>query len=141
MIGLAETLGVEQTPASQPFDWPLRWLVPSRSTQDEPHIVDLGAFRGNGACSCRHFECALQPSVRRLRSPGDQYRCFHIQEARVNLGQATKSYPRLLTDHCTRADQVRIEHAISNSASLLEMSDMVVGAVSAFRGDMDHDGT
>lgn len=66
-----------------PHDNVLRWRVTSNSRPDIEHVVDLGAWHGNGACSCEHFEFRLAPLLRDgIGGGGKATRCGHIMVAR-----------------------------------------------------------
>ena len=41
-------------------------------------MVDLGAYGGNGSCTCRGFSLTYEPRVKR----GELLRCRHINAAR-----------------------------------------------------------
>ncbi len=72
------------------FDSALRFLVTSDSQRagGEPikHVVDLGEFKGNGRCSCQHFDFRFRPGLTDgTIEPGPKSRCKHIEEAREFL--------------------------------------------------------
>lgn len=68
----------------QPYDHPLRFKVQSKARHDIVHVVDLGAFNGNGECSCEHFQFRLLPKLQ--EQPGKKtWRCKHIEAARSAL--------------------------------------------------------
>ena len=58
----------------------LRFLVPSRNGRGE-YLVDIGAYSGNGACNCKHFEVRMEPKLKLGRFQR-ALRCKHIQAAR-----------------------------------------------------------
>lgn len=60
----------------------LRWRVSSLTRGDIEHVVDLGAWRGNGECSCEHFQFRLMPFLRDGNPIGQATRCGHIVAAR-----------------------------------------------------------
>ncbi len=59
----------------------MRFWVKSRNGRGE-YLVDLTTHDGNGACTCPHFRCRLEPKV---VNNGDQRRCKHIQCVREYL--------------------------------------------------------
>lgn len=61
-----------------PFDYPTRWLELSSSENGSSYLVDLGAYGGNGSCTCKAFQFNCEPRVRR----GEVSRCRHIESAR-----------------------------------------------------------
>jgi len=62
----------------EPYDGPLRFLIPSRSESGVSYLVDIGANNLVGACQCRDFECRCGPSI----AKGIPKRCRHILIAR-----------------------------------------------------------
>lgn len=83
------------------FDSILSWKVPSRSNVKEVHLVDLGAYNGEGLCSCKDFSTRFEKFLKRgytpelvweekwiteLREyqldPADCLSCWHIVNAR-----------------------------------------------------------
>jgi len=58
----------------------LRFLVPSRNGEAE-YLVDIGAYEGNGACNCKHFEMRLEPKLK-LGRYSRALRCKHVLAAR-----------------------------------------------------------
>lgn len=77
----------------RPYDSPLRMTVTSKSRPDIEHLVDLGSLRGNGVCSCEHFQFRLLPE---LKTGAKIKRCQHILAARAALVDIVI---RKLTDH------------------------------------------
>jgi len=67
-----------------PHDSPLRMRVISKSRPELEHLVDLGSFRGNGECSCEHFDYRLRPKIEGQPGLGTR-RCVHIEAARSAL--------------------------------------------------------
>lgn len=67
-----------------PYDTLLRMRVSSESRPEIEHIVDLGGYRGNGECSCEHFEFRLRPQIEE-KPGGKPKRCLHIEAARSAL--------------------------------------------------------
>ena len=66
-----------------------RYWVDS-SQQDEPHLVDLVEDRGNGHCSCLHYQIKCHPNYRqggRIINHGypNATRCKHINTAMLFL--------------------------------------------------------
>ncbi len=66
----------------EPHDHVLRFLVASDSQTDVKHLVDLGAFNGNGRCSCQHFEFRILPELEAGKVAG---KCKHVQACREYL--------------------------------------------------------
>lgn len=67
----------------------LRYWVES-SQEDEPHLVDLLEDRGNGHCSCPHYQIKCRPNYReggRIINHGypNATRCKHINTAMLFL--------------------------------------------------------
>lgn len=62
----------------EPYDSPLRFLVPSSTESGVSYLVDLGANRGVGECQCKDFSCRCGPSI----AKGKPKRCRHILIAR-----------------------------------------------------------
>lgn len=87
----------------EPHDNALRWRVRSRRKGVDPQFVDLGAYDGNGRCSCRDFQVRMEPLLRAGRLPADAVEagvlkvrewhagpweaciCYHIYRARQEL--------------------------------------------------------
>lgn len=67
------------------FNPPWQWHVASESEPDQPHLVDITGYQGNGECSCRHFRFRLAPELRMGRTPSPATRCKHIRAAREAL--------------------------------------------------------
>ena len=63
-------------------DHPLRFWVPSETTEGREYLVDLAAYRQNGRCTCPHFIYRCQPKLVRGVLPGPLWRCNHIEKAR-----------------------------------------------------------
>lgn len=68
-----------------PYNPPLQWLVESESHPTQPHLVDLGAYAGNGECSCKDFSTRRAPELKAGRRPSPLTRCKHIKAARERL--------------------------------------------------------
>jgi len=62
----------------------LDYLVRSES-RAEHHKVELDGLKGNGVCSCEHFQMRLRPLLEVIRIPSDSTRCKHILAARRYL--------------------------------------------------------
>jgi|VirMetMinimDraft_7_1064189.scaffolds.fasta_scaffold00064_42 hypothetical protein len=67
-----------------PHDSILSMRVVSKSRKDIEHIVDLGAYQGNGDCTCEHFDFRLRPKIEGRTERGFR-RCAHIEAARSAL--------------------------------------------------------
>ncbi|WOO43147.1 SWIM zinc finger family protein [Rubellicoccus peritrichatus] len=67
---------------TEQFDNPLRFTVQSSSRPNEVHMVDVGAYKGNGRCSCEHFKIRLEKKLHAGAKPRDGLRCKHILAAR-----------------------------------------------------------
>lgn len=65
----------------QPFDSPLRFLVPS-STRPEPWLVELDANDKFGKCACEHHMFRCQPAFDTGDVVETKHRCPHIRAAR-----------------------------------------------------------
>lgn len=64
----------------RPHDHVLRFQVASETQGDDVHhVVDLGAFKGHGRCSCQHFEFRILPELEAGRIVGH---CKHIEACR-----------------------------------------------------------
>lgn len=63
-------------------DHVLRFRVTSETQTDVTHLVDLGAFKGHGRCSCQHFEFRILPELDAGRIAG---KCKHITACRDQL--------------------------------------------------------
>jgi hypothetical protein len=68
---------------------PLRFKASSRSRGAAEHQVDLGAWGGNGSCTCEHFEFRLLPILKQMaEQQGHDWagskstRCSHVLAAR-----------------------------------------------------------
>jgi len=86
-----------------PHDNVLRWRVQSLSRPDIEHLVDLGAWTGNGSCSCEHFEFRLAPALREGAPRGTKAtRCGHIVVAREAF---TNHMVQLLTSRAREAEE------------------------------------
>jgi len=48
---------------------------------DGEYLVDLTALKGNGACTCPHFRCRLEPKVKE----GQTRHCKHIAAVRNHV--------------------------------------------------------
>lgn len=57
-----------------------RFSVPSETDGEDPYLVDLAEFDGNGQCSCPHFQMRLEPVLSRGINT-DFMRCKHIDAA------------------------------------------------------------
>lgn len=69
-----------------PGGTPLTWMVESRRKGTEPHQVHLGAYRGNGCCTCEHFVYRLRDRLEHGGEPPQPaLRCGHILRARQAL--------------------------------------------------------
>ena len=66
----------------------LRFRVSSRQPSVPPYLVDLGAYKGNGQCDCKDFQCRHQPKLERGAAPHPSRRCFHVKLARAYLCNA-----------------------------------------------------
>lgn len=62
-------------PQHKPYDSPLRWEIPSRTTGHACYVVDLGT----GECQCRYHQCEVGPA---LRKGLQKKRCTHYHMAR-----------------------------------------------------------
>ena len=89
---------------TEKFDHVLRYMVPSNHPEkhaapDAGYLVELDAYNGNGGCCCRHFNCRLEPLLKRHFTAqeavrrqlvklkkgwqvADALRCEHIMTAR-----------------------------------------------------------
>lgn len=65
------------------FEWPFRFWVDSTSRVGLRHLVDVGAYGGNGECSCEIFTMSMARELKMGRAPGTDTRCKHIRCARV----------------------------------------------------------
>jgi len=65
----------------EPHDHALRWRVTSATRPDIQHVVDVGAFKGNGACSCENFDFRMRPHFE-AGTIDKPMRCAHILAAR-----------------------------------------------------------
>ena len=63
----------------------LRFHVASRTYGDVSYMVDLAAFKFNGACTCDDFQFRWEPKLRAGATPGDATRCWHLRAARNYL--------------------------------------------------------
>ena len=66
-----------------------RFMVESRKLGEEPYLVDLEAWSGNGGCTCAHFEFRLRVRLEEGHPPGPFTQCWHIQMAGQFLLQMT----------------------------------------------------
>ena len=80
----------------KPFER-LRYKVQSRREKTlgiAPWLVDLGAFKGSGKCTCEHFSMRCISEIRRLKAIGefhpedpnwsnDNVKCAHIRVAEI----------------------------------------------------------
>ena len=71
--------GVEAIPGEA-----LRYFVKSASSKAK-YLVDLSAYHGHGRCSCEHFFCRLNPSLRGGARPLPYLDCKHLRKARRYL--------------------------------------------------------
>lgn len=62
-------------PKYKPYDSPLRWEIPSRTTGHACYIVDLGMQE----CQCRYHQCEVGPKLRKGLQPKH---CTHYYMAR-----------------------------------------------------------
>lgn len=60
----------------------LCYFVQSQSERGAEHLVDLTTYRGNGACSCTHFNVRLRKMLEDGAFPDSDLRCKHIERAR-----------------------------------------------------------
>ena len=60
-----------------------RFLVPSRTTGQPQHLVDIDEYEGVGMCSCRDFACRHEPHLSGKEGAGynPEARCWHIAVA------------------------------------------------------------
>lgn len=71
-----------------PYNNALDYLVESRSRRGH-HFVDLAAHKGNGECSCEHFQFTLSGLLKLTGAkPSNFTRCDHIRAARNFLCDA-----------------------------------------------------
>lgn len=63
----------------------LRYRVKSRSRPWRLHLVDLSEFKGNGQCTCEHFEIRCMPKLIAGASPDPILECYHIRQAKRQL--------------------------------------------------------
>lgn len=64
---------------------PLRFTATSSSRPGQAHQVDIGAWHGNGSCTCEHFQFRILPQLQKWAgspNPGRSTRCRHILAAR-----------------------------------------------------------
>lgn len=64
---------------------PFRFLVSSDTEGEDPYLVDLTSYRGNGRCACPHFKYRLQRNAEVRMDDAevtDEFRCKHIMFAR-----------------------------------------------------------
>lgn len=72
---------------SLPGEGFLRFHVESRSTPDQPNMVDLGWRNGWGRCSCTHWNCDIWPKIRdrtpesNLQPMTRESTCLHVRLA------------------------------------------------------------
>lgn len=71
---------IPKIPVEEPYDWPTRWLIPSKSEGGAAYLVDLAANNGWGNCQCRWSETSYTPILRRGQTPSRP--CSHILDAR-----------------------------------------------------------
>lgn len=64
----------------------LRYFVRSSTTREE-YLVDLAAYDGNGACTCKDFQCRIEPMLSRGEKPRRTH-CKHLRAAREDLANA-----------------------------------------------------
>lgn len=69
----------------KPYNGLTQYLVIPQSKGEEDYLVDIGFNKGNGKCSCLHFQCRLQPAFARTGKPGEDTRCKHIKAVRQKL--------------------------------------------------------
>lgn len=97
------------------YDSALRWTVPSRTNAAETYVVDLGAYNGEGRCSCRDFAIRFEKFLAKGLTPqlawdekwlGDNHQlreyqlgpedclsCWHLVNARRMLArQVVRSF-------------------------------------------------
>lgn len=63
---------------TEPYDGPLRFLIPSKTESGVSYLVDLSGYDGAGVCQCRYWECVCAPDIKQ----GKVRRCQHIIMAR-----------------------------------------------------------
>ena len=66
---------------------PLRYEVPSDKENADPYVVDLGAWKGVGECSCPHFQFRSLELVRN-GDTSEGLRCKHIRRARESFADS-----------------------------------------------------
>jgi hypothetical protein len=64
----------------EPYDYPTRWLIPSKSEGGASYLVDLAALEGHGECQCRWCQTSYAPILKRGQIPTRA--CSHIIDAR-----------------------------------------------------------
>jgi len=78
----------------------LRFLVRSSTTSEE-YLVDLAALNGNGSCTCKDFQCRIEPKLSRGQKP-PRYLCKHLRAAREHLtNMLIKEFIRRYPSHET----------------------------------------
>lgn len=60
----------------EPYDYPTRWLIPSKSEGGASYLVDLGSRE----CQCRWHVTSVAPALKRGEMPARF--CSHYHEAR-----------------------------------------------------------
>lgn len=90
------------------FDHSTRWRVRSRTGGDK-YVVDLGAYFGNGRCSCRDFEVRMEPILKHGKKPEDAVAAGIVEVREYHFGpwDACRCY------HLMRARQVLVDAFIS----------------------------
>lgn len=61
----------------------LTYFVRSEHTSEE-YLVDLASYGGNGACTCKDFQCRIEPKLSRNETPPRKH-CKHLRAAREAL--------------------------------------------------------
>lgn len=64
----------------EPYDYPTRWLIPSKSEGGASYLVDLAGNDGWAICQCRFCVCEYTPVLKRGHIP--KRACSHIIDAR-----------------------------------------------------------
>ena len=57
------------------YDNGLRYMVPSNHATgpDDKYLVEIDAYNGNGACTCKHFATRCEPYLRRGIPPREAF--------------------------------------------------------------------
>lgn len=64
----------------EPYDYPTRWLIPSKSEGGASYLVELADNEGWGSCGCRWDRTSYTPVLKRGQIPTRA--CSHITDAR-----------------------------------------------------------